>query len=160
MKIFISSVTQGFEAFRRAAAAGVTALGHQAVLAEDFGATPGSPQQACLAGVRDADAVILILGSRYGSVQASGLSATHEEYREVRDTRPVLVFIQQGVDPEPQQEGFICEVRGWEQGHFTAEFHDPEGLRDHVIRALHDYILANEAAPFDEPELTNRARTL
>lgn len=124
MKIFISSLTRGFEAFRHAAAAGVATLGHQA-----------------------------ILGSHYGSVKASGLSATHEEYREARDTRPVLVFIQQGVDPEPQQDKFIREVESWEQGHYTTKFRDPEGLRDKIIRALHDYILANEAAPLDEAEL-------
>jgi uncharacterized protein DUF4062 len=160
MKIFISSVTRDFEAFRRAAAAAVATLGHQAVRAEDFGAAADSSQQACLAGIRDADAMILILGSRYGHVQASGLSPTHEEYREARDTRPVLVFIQQGVDPEPQQAEFIREVRGWEQGHFTAEFDDSEGLRDKVIRALHEYVLANEAAPLDEADLAGRARTL
>lgn len=160
MKIFISSVARGFEAFRHAAAGGVEILGHQAIRAEDFGASAKSPQQACLAGVRDADTVILILGSRYGDIQASGLSATHEEYREARDTRPVLVFIQQGVDPEPRQEEFIREVQGWEQGHFTAEFKDAEGLRDKIIRALHDYVLANEAAPFDEAELASRAQTL
>lgn len=104
--------------------------------------------------------MILILGSHYGSVQASGLSATHEEYREARDARPVLVFIQQGVDPEPQQHEFIREVQSWEQGHYIVEFRDPEGLRDKIIRALHDYILANEAAPLDEAELASRAQTL
>jgi hypothetical protein len=160
MKIFVSSVTHGFEAFRHAASRAVVTLGHQAIRAEDFGAAPGSPQQACLAGVRDADTMILILGSRYGHVQASGLSPTHEEYREARDTRPVLVFIQQAVNPERQQAEFIREVRGWEQGHFTAEFEDAEGLRDKVIRALHDYVLANEAGPIDEAELASSARTL
>jgi hypothetical protein len=104
--------------------------------------------------------VILILGSRYGQVQASGLSPTHEEYREARDARPVVVLIQQGVDREPQQEEFIREVRGWEQGHFTTEFRDPEELCSKIIRALHDYILANEAAPLDEAELVSRAQAL
>lgn len=160
MKIFISSVTLDFEALRHAAAGGVATLGHQAIRAEEFGASPASPRQACLAGVRDADMMILILGARYGPVQASGLSATHEEYREARDTRPVLVFIQHGVQPEPQQGEFIGEVRGWEQGHFTAEFTDVEELRGKVIRALHDYVLAHEAAPLDEAELTSRARAL
>jgi hypothetical protein len=160
VKIFISSVTQGFEAFRDAAAGAVATLGYQAIRAEDFGAAPESPQQACLAGVRNADTMILILGSRYGHVQSSGLSPTHEEYREARDTRPILVFIQQAVDPEPQQAEFIREVRGWEQGHFTAKFEAPEGLRDKVFRALHDYVLANDVAPLDEAELTSRARTL
>jgi hypothetical protein len=160
VKIFISSVTQGFEAFRDAAVTAVATLGHQAVRAEDFSAAPESPQQACLAGVRSSDAMILLLGSRYGHVQSSGLSPTHEEYREARDTRPVLVSIQQAVDLEPKQAEFVREVRGWEHGHFTAEFEDVEGLREKVIRALHDYILGNEAAHLDEAELASRARAL
>lgn len=160
MKIFVSSVAQDFGIFRSAAAAGVTALGHQPLRAEDFGASPASPQAACLEGVRSSDAVVLLLGSRYGSVQSSGLSPTHEEYREARDTRPVLAFIQRGTEPEPQQREFIREVRGWEHGHFTSDFTNTEDLRDSVIRALHDYIVASEVAPIDDGQLTARARSL
>lgn len=160
MKVFISSLIRGLEAVRDAAESGVETLGHRAVRAEDFGASPDTPQQACLAGVRDADAMVLILTANYGHVQASGLSATHEEYREARDTRPVLVFIERGVQPDPSQTSFIREVQGWEHGHFTADFTDATDLRDKVIRALHDFVLANETAPLDEAELASRARSL
>ena len=51
-------------------------------------------------GHKDARPAVLILGSPYGSRQASGLSATHEEYHEARETsRPVLVFIEEGAQP-------------------------------------------------------------
>jgi hypothetical protein len=160
MKVFVSSLIREFEAVRDAAASGVTILGHGVVRAEDFGASPESPQSACLAGVRASDKVILILGARYGHVQDSGLSATHEEYREARDTRPVIVFIEQGVNPEPRQVAFIREVQGWERGHFNAEFRDAEDLRDKVVRAIHDYVLATEAVPLDEAELAERAEGL
>lgn len=43
MKVFISSLISGLEALRDAASSGVTTLGHRAVRAEDFGATPDSP---------------------------------------------------------------------------------------------------------------------
>lgn len=160
MKIFVSSLIQGLESFRDAAASGILTLGHRPVRAEDFGASPDSPQQACLAGVRDSDALVIIVTAAYGHVQESGLSATHEEYREARDTRPVLVFIEHGLQPDPQQATLIREVQGWEKGHFTAEFRDANDLRDKVIRALHDYVLANETAPLDEVELANRSRSL
>lgn len=160
MNVFISSLIRGLEGLRDAAASGIETLGHRAVRAEDFGASPDSPQAACLKGVRESDAMILILSSRYGYEQASGLSATHEEYREARDTRPVIVFVQQGIDPEPQQAAFIREVQSWERGHFTAEFRDAAELRDRAIRAMHDYVLANETAPLDETELTRRAELL
>lgn len=160
MRVFVSSVIKGFEEFRDAAASAIRTLGHVPVLAEELGASPDSPQQACLGGVRDADSFVLVLGDRYGHPQASGLSATHEEYREARDTRPVLVFLRRNVEPEPLQLSFINEVRSWEQGHLTADFGDPSDLRDKVTRELHDYELANEAAPLDESELATRAHAL
>lgn len=160
MKVFLSSLISGMEAMRDAAASAVATLGHQTVRAEDFGASPDSPQQACLAGVRASDALILVLGSKYGHPQASGLSATHEEYQEARDTRPVLVMLQAGLDPEPSQAAFIREVQGWEHGHFTATFKDADDLRDKVVRALHDFQLANETSPLDEAELASRAAAL
>ena len=76
MKVFVSSLIGGFESFRAAAASAISTLGHEPVMAEDFPASPDSPQTACLAGVRDSGAVVLILGERYGYVQASDLSAT------------------------------------------------------------------------------------
>lgn len=51
-------------------------------------------------------------------------------------------------------------MRSWEQGHLTADFGDPSDLRDKVTRELHDYELANEAAPLDESELATRAHAL
>ena len=160
MKVFVSSLISGFESLRDAAAAAISTLGHQPVRAEDFPASPTSPQQACLAGVRDADAVLLILGDRYGYVQKADLSATHEEYREARETRPVLVFVQRDVVPEARQAEFIREVQSWEGGHYTATFADASELRDRVTRALHEFTLANEAAPLNEEELVSRAQAL
>lgn len=100
MRVFISSVITGYEQFRDAVAAAVRSLGHEVVRAEDFGASPETPQQACLGGLRQADVVVLVIGARYGSVQPSGYSATEEEYREARESRPVLVFVEQAVDRE------------------------------------------------------------
>lgn len=160
MKVFISLLIGGFGPLRDAAASAIRTLGHEPLRAEDFGASPESAQTACLAGARDADAVILILGEGYGAVQNSGLSATHEEYREVRDHRPVLVFIRDGIDAEPAQANFIREVQGWEGGHYTASFTEPEDLRDRVTRGLHDYVLANESRPLDEDERTRLAHEM
>src|SRR5262245_40121385 len=117
MKIFISSVIRGFEAYRDAAARAARALRHEVKRAEDFSASPSTPQQACLSGIRWAEAVILIIGSRYGPRQPSGLSATHEEYREARGRCPVIVLVQRGVDLEPAQQEFLGEVQAWATGH-------------------------------------------
>src|SRR6266498_5943032 len=42
--------------------------------------------------------VRLLLGARYGKRQASGLSATNEEYREAKTRCRVLAFVQRDVD--------------------------------------------------------------
>lgn len=150
MKVFISSVVGGFEHFRAAAAEAIETLGHRVLRSEDFPALAGTPQQTCLAAVRDADVIALLLGERYGPVQESGLSATHEEYREARELKPVLVCIEDGITPDPAQEGFIDEVEAWATGHVREGFATPADrddmtgrlfigrLRARLTRALHN----------------------
>lgn len=161
MRIFISSVITGFEAERAAARRAVTTLRHEPVMAEDFGAQPSSPQIACLQGLRGADMVVLVLGEGYGFVPpGSALSATHQEYREARETKPVLAFVQQGISPGPEQAAFISEVQAWEGGLFRGGFGTADELQDAVTRALHDVTLANANGPVDEQEMTARATSL
>ncbi len=149
------------ERHRVAAAAGISALGHHVVRAEDFGASVDSPQVACLRGVRESDVVALLIGSRYGDLQGAGLSATHEEYREaVLANRPVLVFVEQGITREPAQEGFLAEVRRWEQGLFSADYATTNDLRDAVTRALHEQELRAQAGSADYQEVLARATAL
>ena len=160
MKVFISSVIAGMEEHRAAAREAAESLGYTVIAAEDFGASPSSPQQVCLAGVREADVVVLLLGARYGTPQRSGLSPTHEEYREARGTKPVLVFVQTGVTPEPDEETFIEEVSGWEGGQYREPFDTPESLRTAVTGALHRWELSQQAGPVNEEELRARAAAL
>lgn len=161
MKVFVSSLISGFEPFRSAAKAAIQTLRHEPIMAEDFGARANSPQVACLQGVRDSELVVLVLGGRYGAVQAgSGLSATHEEFREARERKPVLAFVQEGVQRDAQQETFINEVQGWQSGYFRSGFNTAEELREAVTRALHDYQLANAAGPLDPAQLTAAANAL
>jgi hypothetical protein len=150
MRIFISSLIGGFEEFRAVARSAIVALRHEPVVAEDFGAQTSSPQIACLQGLRSADLVVLILGGRYGFVQgSSGVSPTHEEYLEARGKKPILTFVQGGVDRDEQQAKFVSEVSEWQSGHFRASFATADELRDLVTRAIHDYQLANAAGPLD-----------
>ena len=154
MKIFVSSLINGFEPFRAAARAAVQTLGHVPVMAEDFGAQPTSPQVACLQGLRSADLVILILGERYGAVPlGSQVSPTHEEYLEARDSKPILLFVEEGVTPEPQQLALLSEAQGWHGGLFRTGYRTHEELRNKVTAAIHKYELAHIATPLDVPAL-------
>jgi hypothetical protein len=145
------------EAIRASARAAATTLGHEPVMAEDFGALPHSPQIACLDGVRQSAAVILILGARYGAKQRSGLSATHEEYREARERCPVLTFVQENITPEPEQAALIQEVQAWTGGLIREGFSDHTDLQSKVTRALHRMEVATATAPFDAAEVLSRA---
>ncbi|QBI18887.1 DUF4062 domain-containing protein [Egibacter rhizosphaerae] len=160
MDVFISSVVGGYEAYRDAAADAVATLGHRVVRAEDFPATPGTPQQACLEAARQSDVVVLLLGSDYGAPQASGLSATHEEYREARERRPVLVFVESDVERDPAQEEFLREVQAWTAGHFRGAYSSTDELKKAVTRALHEHELATSAGPVDEGQLIARVHEL
>lgn len=160
MKVFISSLIGGFETYRDAADEAIRMLGHEVVRAENFPASARSPQEACLAGVRDSDVALLILGDRYGVPQDSRLSATHEEYLEARERMAVLVFIEEPIQPEPSQRDLLNEVEGWSTGHFRAAFSSPEQLKAAVVRGLHDHELAVSSGAVDEGEILERARGL
>lgn len=160
MKVFISSVIAGFEPWREAAARAIRTLGYSALRAEEFGASPRSAQRVCLEGVRSADAVVLLLGERYGEPQASGFSPTHEEFLEARERRPILAFVQQGVSAEARQQDFIKQVQQWSSGLYTSSFNTPEELHEAVIRQLHKLAVDQQQGVVDEKDLQKRARNL
>jgi hypothetical protein len=161
MKVFISSVIRSMEESREAAARAVRALGHQVIRAEDFGANSATPQRTCLAGVREGDLIIVLLGSQYGEVQeGSRLSATHEEYREAKDGKPVLVFVGATDQREPEQDAFIAEAREWQSGQYTSSFSSSDELRDAVVRALRDFELGQAIGRVDVEALAQAAAAL
>ena len=155
--MFVSSVIGGMESYREAAAQATGTLDHEPRMAEDYGASSSTPQETCLRGVREADVTVLLLGARYGARQESGLSATHEEYREARGRSPVLAFVQENVEYEADQKEFLGEVQDWTSGQYTADFSTPDTLRDAVTRGLHQLELSLAAGPTDENEMLARA---
>ncbi|WP_210450932.1 DUF4062 domain-containing protein [Pantoea ananatis] len=157
MNIFISSLISGFEEKRNAVKRAISILGHNPIMAEDFGARSDSPQVTCLKGVREADAVILILGARYGAKQQQGLSATHEEVLEARTTKPLIIFLEAGVEPEHDQAELLNEVSAWEKGLFREEFISNEDLFERCIKAISQLQLAHALSPVDPEGLKNRA---
>lgn len=157
MKIFISSLINGFESFRGAAEAAISSLGHTVVRAENFAASPSSPQRSCLDGVRQSDVVVLLLGGRYGFKQPSGLSATHEEFREAQKQRPVFAFVQSGVQRESDQVAFVEEVQAWSSGLYTGSFSTEQELRTRLTLAIHKWEVAKASGFIDAEEIRERA---
>lgn len=159
MKAFVSSVIKGLEKEREVVANAATTLDFEVLRSEDFGALESSSQEACLRGVREADVVLLILGERYGRPQSSGRSATHEEYLEARERKPILAFVQEGVVPEDAQATLMREVEGWENGVSTARFRDSEDLAVKATQALHRFAVRSNASVPDPAEALARAES-
>ena len=84
--------------------------------------------------------VILLLGARYGTRDAhTGKSPTHEEFEEAQQTgRDVLVFVQDGVQRDDDQEAFVAEVRQWSTGASAGRSDDERSrIRGKIPRPQH-----------------------
>lgn len=160
MRIFVSSAIAGMEEYRAAAAEAIRALGYEVVRSEDFPASDATPQQACLAGVRSSELTVVLLGGRYGHVQSTGRSATHDEYLEAKHHSRPIVFIQEGVERDERQDAFIREVRDWAGGVYTASFSSPDELRRLVTQHLHQLLLTGGISEADALALHDRAVSL
>ena len=144
VEFFISSVIVGYEEYRDAAKRAVECLGRRARRIEDDPslASPPGPRRACLEKVQACDAVVLLLGERYGDIQeGSGKSATHEEWDEARRIgKPVLAFVEDIAQREEAQERFVEEVSNWEDGCKRASYRSPDDVFIGALRALAEFI--------------------
>ena len=159
MRVFVSSVIRGLEPHRAAVSDAVESLGYSVIRSEEFGASTDTPRRECLEAARSADLTIVLLGARYGEPQSSGLSATHEEFREARDHGTLAVLVQGGMDPEPRQREFLREAQDWAAGRLTESFEDSDDLRSKATRVLHQHALQQQSLPLEPSELLERARS-
>ena len=138
LKIFISSVRRGLEAERDSLPGLLRAVGHEPLRFEDFTAQSVPSREACLAGVQEADAYVLLLGRHYGSVfPETGWSPTHEEYVAAQAKGiPRLVFCKKGVELESDQATFVAEIESYSTGIFRDSFEGAVDLQAKVVAAL------------------------
>ena len=147
-RVFVSSVMDDYGDLRAAAAQGIRQAGGQPVRAEDFAASSASPRNACLDGVRSADALVLLLGARYGFVTPSGLAATEEEYEEARrNNKRILVFLEADVPREPRQQTFVAKVQDYVHGHWRKTYRSAAELSELVRDAITAADLVVQAPP-------------
>ncbi|MFY9340952.1 MAG: DUF4062 domain-containing protein [Planctomycetota bacterium] len=160
-KLFLSSVVKGMEAMRDAAEFACAGLQLDCLRSEELPAAPTAPQGSCLRLVREADAVILLLGARYGDRQPSGVSATEEEFDEaMRLGRPVFPFVT-AADLEPDQLRFRQKVEGnWKEGLTRVVCSNPAELQRDVTRALRNWTAGPRPEQVDEIVKTNLTRVV
>lgn len=117
LKVFISS-TSDLAAYRDAVEVVLLDLDIDGVRFEAWPSTPQHPIDKCLEEVRLSDAMVLILGDRYGAIAHGGLSVTHLEYKEAKNCsprKPVFVYVLPPVSREADQRKLVQEV---EQSNF------------------------------------------
>lgn len=158
VKVFISSVIRGLEKERDAVERAARALDHTVVRSEQLGAQASSAQSACRREVRDSEVVILLIGAVYGTKDPkTQKSPTHEEFEEAQQTnRDVLVFVQEVVQRDADQEAFLREVREWSSGALTGRFRGADDLRDAVTTALGRLERSRSAGPVDAGTIVAR----
>jgi len=94
MKIFISSTYEDLKTERKEAINTIDRIG-QAVAMEKFFSSNHQSKQVCLSKLQQCDAIILILGDRYGHIDSEeGISITEIEYNTAKSLGlPAFVFI-------------------------------------------------------------------
>lgn len=147
---------RGLEVERDALPGLIQAIGHEPRRYEDYTAARAGPsREACLAGVEEADAYLLLLGERYGDpLPDTGLSPTEEEFAVAkRRGIPILVFRKRGVTPEAAQDDFIARVEAYATGRFRRSFEAATELLAEVAVALRELAIA--PGTLDWEPLTN-----
>ena len=84
IRVFVSSVSGGLEGTRNQIIQDLNKAGYDVSAMERFGAQPTVPLDVCLNELRNSDAVVLIIGPRYGSLLPQGISYTHAEFERHR----------------------------------------------------------------------------
>jgi hypothetical protein len=130
-----------------------------------FGARPNLPIETCLAEVRRSDALVVIVGHRYGSlVPGFGISFSEAEYREGhRLGKPCLVYVRdenvpvvpRHIERDPDK---VRLLEAWKNDlasrHTLATFTDSQHLAIQVAADLSRTIQALEEARRSVPEPT------
>ena len=136
--MFVSSVIEGYEDFRRAARQGIEAADCEPVMVEDFPARATSPRNACVDGVASSDVYLGILGARAGSIAPSGMTVVEEEYEEARQRGKRVLILVEDIEREPRQEEFVQKVSDFVEGRFRESFTTADELRQKVEHSLRE----------------------
>jgi Domain of unknown function (DUF4062) len=144
-RAFISSVMAELPEERRAAAAGVRAVGLRAVMFEEFGGRDADPEEAYLAEVEGSEIYLGILGRRYGKPLKTRFSATHTEYLHAeKHALRMAVWTVGAADREGHEQAFLDEVRTF---HVVPSFGSAADLQRQVEDRMRA-IAAEDLAPW------------
>lgn len=141
-RVFISSTIDDLREARAGVDEDLAAVEiFEVIRVETLPATGEPSRRVCLDEVASADALVLILGDRYGFVpelnNPEGLSVTHLEYREGKRLRkPIFAFVRDGATPDARLARLIQELSDFDHGVLRKKWASVEELRREVRRSL------------------------
>jgi hypothetical protein len=154
--VFTSSVSEDYQHIRQAAREAIGKAGGHPIGFEDFPALNKTSRNACLDGVRNCDIYVGILGTKYGWVTPSGLSATEEEFKEARESgKRRLIFIEEVEQREEKQEAFLKRAGDYQSGRFWKKFKTPEDLK-RILEAALKEVFETHMEGLSESQLQER----
>lgn len=145
-KIFLSSTLKDLVDERQAVEQVLVALGEQFMGMEYFFSREETALETCLTEVTQAQMLILIVGQRYGTTDADGISYTEHEYLRAGELGiPRLVFLQEDEsapeskrDSEPSKQASLKRFRAnLQKQHTVSFFKDEKDLKLAVSFTLH-----------------------
>lgn len=124
LKVMLSSVRRGLADVRDSVAPVVTILNYECVRFEQVSLQPVPPRAVCVQMVEESEIYLLLLGEFYGDpMPGTGIAPTEEEWTAARNLgKPVIVFSQEDITPEPRQVAFIDRVESYEDGVWRGTF--------------------------------------
>ena len=136
-RVFVSSVIEGFEAYRETAGQAIDIAGGEPVLVnEQFPSMASSSRNACLDAIESCDYVVLVLGARAGWRAPSGKFVIEEEFDHAQLRKiPVLLFIANSAQ-EPDAQRLSRQFSDYVNGLFRRKFTSLDDLAREVERAL------------------------
>jgi len=148
MNIFISSTYEDLKEERKEAIKYIDRIGHSVAM-EKFFASSHQSKDVCLKKLQECDAIILILGFKYGSLDnAEGISFTEIEYNTAKTLGlPVFVFLKQGPDriwrsneANSERESKLLSLKSrLDSERFRVPFTNPQDLSTEIAGAIHNY---------------------
>lgn len=149
-RVFVSSVVEGFEEFRRAAKQAIQEAGAIPVLVnEDLPSLSTSSRNACFNAVDSSDIFALIIGQHGGWRTPSGRLVVEEEFERARKRKlPILVFIKNG-DRDRDADQLARSVSDYIRGYFRTTFSTANELGDAMRGAL-DHAIGVSSRPMTD----------
>lgn len=141
-KIFLSSTIEDLREQRAAVEEELTLTEiFEAMRVEKMPALQEPSRSVCLEGVRESDAVVLIIGHRYGFTpeknNPEGLSVTHLEFREAKRLgKPIFAYLADKLPSDDRIAKFTQEVSDFDEGLFRKTWGSVEELKLEVRRSL------------------------